>query len=157
MLGFAEGLRRYAGLPRAERRLFLEAVMWLGLFRVILLTVPFRRIAPSLGTHMTETPSREDGGERRQLAREIAQAVNRASRYVPWQAKCLVQAMAGKKMLKRRGVISTLYLGLAKGEDQGLQAHAWLRCDNSIILGGGGLQRFSVVSTFGSDSHGPEK
>lgn len=155
--GFARGWRRFAGLSRAERRLFLEAVMWLGIFRAALLAVPFRLLAPSLGAHMVETPSREEGGERRKLAGAVAQAVHRASRHVPWAAKCLVQAMAGKKMLRRRGVESTLYLGLAKRADQGLQAHAWLRCGGQIILGGGGLQRFAVVSTFGPETYGPKR
>jgi hypothetical protein len=155
--GFADGWRRFAGLSRAERRLFLEAILWLGFFRAVLLAVPFRWIAPNLGAHMAETPSRDEGGERGQLAKEVAQAVSRASRQVPWAAKCLVQAMAGKKMLQRRGIASTLYLGLAKSPDQDLQAHAWLRCGDQIILGGGGLQRFAVVSTFGPDAHGPKR
>jgi hypothetical protein len=106
---------------------------------------------------MAETPSREEGGERRKLAGEVAQAVHRASRHVPWAAKCLVQAMAGKKMLERRGIASTLYLGLAKSPDQGLQAHAWLRCGSQIILGGGGLERFAVVAAFGPDGPGPRR
>jgi hypothetical protein len=154
--GFSKGWRRFAGLPPAERRVFLEAVMWLGLFRAAILVIPFRVIAPYLGTHMAETP-REASEDGRQSAREVAQAVRRASRYVPWQAKCLVQAMAGKQMLQRRGFASTLYLGLAKKADQGLQAHAWLRCGSGIILGGGGLQHFSVVSTFGNGSQDPKR
>jgi Transglutaminase-like superfamily len=152
--GFPEGFRRLAELSRAERRLFLAAVMWLGIFRAAILAIPFRRIAPHLGAHMTETPSREEGGERGQLAREVAQAVRRASRHVPWEAKCLVQALAGKKMLKSRGIASTLYLGLDKTADQDLLAHAWLRCGDQIILGDSGIQRFAVVSTFGHDSPG---
>lgn len=155
--GFAAGWRRFAGLSRAERRFFLEAVAWLGIFRAAILVIPFRRLAPSLGAHMAETPSREEGGERRKLAGEVAQAVHRASRHVPWASKCLVQAMAGKKMLRRRGVESTLYLGLAKSPDQDLQAHAWLRCGDRVILGGGGLQRFAVVATFGPDGPGPRR
>lgn len=51
-------------------------------------------------------------------------------------------------MLRRRQIPSTLYLGVAKKEDGDLNAHAWLRTGDAIILGGGGLERFSVVSTF---------
>jgi hypothetical protein len=154
--GLGAGWRRFTRLSRTERRLFLEAVLWLGIFRAALLAVPFRRLAPHLGVHMTETPSGAESSDRLMMAREVAGAVNRASRQVPWAAKCLVQALAGKKMLQRRGVASTLYLGLAKGADQDLQAHAWLRCGDQIILGGGGLQRFTVISTFGPDAPAPK-
>jgi hypothetical protein len=152
-----QGLYRFVGLARAERRLFLEAVIWLGLFRAVLVSVPFRGIAPHLGAHMAETPSGEEMPEKQRLAKEVARAVSRADRHVPWEAKCLVQAMAGKKMLKRRGIETTLYLGLAKNEEAGLQAHAWLRCGDKILLGAGGLKGFAVVSTFGNIRHDPKK
>jgi hypothetical protein len=156
--GISHGLCRFARLSRSERRLFLEAVMWLGLFRAVLLSMPFRRIASHLGAHMAQTPPRAGTPETRRIAKEVARAVSRASRHVPWEAKCLVQAMVGKKMLKRRGFESTLYLGLAKKKaDQGLQAHAWLRCGDQIILGGGRLKDFAVVATFGNICHGPKR
>ncbi len=68
--------------------------------------------------------------------------------HLPWECKCLAQAISGKMMLRRRQTPSTLYLGVAKKEDGDLNAHAWLRAGESIILGGGGLERFAVVSTF---------
>jgi hypothetical protein len=155
--GYLQGLHRFVGLSRAERRLFLEAVMWLGIFRTVILLIPFRRIAPRLGAHMAETPLRDDVPEKRQLAKDVAMAVIRASRHVPWDAKCLVQAMAGKKMLKRKGIQSTLYLGLARKADHDMQAHAWLRCGERIILGGRGLKHFAVVAAFGNSCHDSEK
>jgi hypothetical protein len=154
--GFWQGLHRFAELSGSERRLFLEAVIWLGLFRVVLLSVPFRRIAPHLGALMTETTRSELPPGFLHAVQAVGRAVDRASRHVPWEAKCLVQAMAGKKMLKRRGVESTLYLGLAKKAEAGLQAHAWLRCGDKILLGGG-LKGFAVVSTFGAIRHDPKK
>lgn len=158
--GFFQGVRRLVGFSRKERRLFLESLLWGGLFRLIILLVPFRRIAPRLGVHMVETPSDELSPERLLLAREVAIAIGRASRHVPWEAKCLVQAMTGKKMLRRRGIETTLYLGVAKKDGEGkegLQAHAWLRCGDKVILGGGGLKAFTVVSTFGGKTHGSRK
>lgn len=154
---FFQGMYRFAGLSRAERHLCMEAVVWLGLFQASLLLISFRRIAPYLGAHMAETPSREESPENREVAKDVALAVARASRRVPWKARCLVQAMAGKQMLNRRGIDTTLYLGLAKNANQSLQAHAWLRCGHKIILGGGGLKKFAIVSTFGCIGHDPKK
>jgi hypothetical protein len=81
----------------------------------------------------------------------VSQAVVRAARNLPWECKCLVQAMAGKAMLRLRGVSSTLYLGLAKGENEQLCAHAWLRCGNIILTGGRVNGQFTVVSFFGDE------
>ena len=38
------------------------------------------------------------------------------SRYTFWESQCLVKAIAGMKMLERRHIESTLYLGTAKDE-----------------------------------------
>ena len=43
---------------------------------------------------------------------------------------------------------TTFWLGISKKEDGDLNAHAWLRAGDIIILGGDGLERFAVVSTF---------
>ena len=59
------------------------------------------------------------------------------SSHLPRECKCLAQAISGKRML-----------GVSKKEDGDLNAHAWLRAGDIIILGGGGLERFAVVSTF---------
>jgi hypothetical protein len=74
-----------------------------------------------------------------------------ASRHLPWNCTCLVQAMAGKAMLKRRGVPSTLYLGVAKDGETRLQAHAWLRCGARILTGWQEMERFKVIGTFAED------
>jgi hypothetical protein len=62
-------------------------------------------------------------------------------------ATYLVQALAAKIMLTRRGICSTLYLGAAKA-GEGLAAHAWLRSGSVIVTGGPGRERFTVISTF---------
>ena len=71
------------------------------------------------------------------------------ARNLPWECQCLVQAVAGKAMLRRRSMPTTLYLGVAKDENARLCAHAWLRCGDVIVTGREGADRFSVVSTFG--------
>ena len=57
-------------------------------------------------------------------------------------------AMAGKKILDRRGIPSTLYLGLAKDEECGLKAHAWLRTGPMIVTGAEVRQDYHVINSF---------
>ena len=145
--------KKFRKLPRTEKMLLMEAFYRLLTARLAILIFPFRKIAPRLGVHMQETPTAEQPQYTRILL-QIRQAVRRASRYTPWESACLVQAIAGKRMLKRRNIPSTLYLGLTKSEKEKekkkLKAHAWLRSGNIILLGqkGFNLSAFTVVSTF---------
>jgi hypothetical protein len=143
-------LRKFLGLTPAHRRLLLEAAVWLGVARLAILTLPFRRIAPYLGRHMAQSPHGLES-QRQDLVERTSWAVQTASRHLPWECTCLAQAMAGKAMLKRRGVPSTLYLGLAKAGEAQLQAHAWLRCGERILTGWQGMGEFAVIATFAED------
>jgi len=139
--------RRFFKKPFSEKTLYVEAAFWLGISRLALRVMPFKRIAPMLGTHMAGSAENDVHGDR-ETELSIARAILTMSRYLPWECKCLVQAISGKMMLRRRKISSTLYLGVAKKEDGDVNAHAWLRVGTTVIIGGGGLERFAVVSTF---------
>jgi hypothetical protein len=134
---------------RFEKMLLLEAFFLLGLARVLVLTIPFRWLARTVGQHMQESAP-EAAAADLQLAGLIGQAVRSAAGNTPWESVCLPQAIAGQWMLKQRGIAATLYLGVAKADDkpEQLAAHAWLRCGDQILTGGSGHKQFTVVSTF---------
>ena len=140
-------IKKFFNKPLTDQSLYLEAAFWLGMSRLAILIMPFRWIAPFLGTHMASSDENDKDGDRRTEV-SVSRAILTMSRYLPWESKCLVQAISGKMLLRRRKISSTLYLGVAKKEDGDLNAHAWLRAGATIILGGGGLERFAVVSTF---------
>jgi len=133
--------------PITDQTLYLETTFWLGISRLAILILPFRWIAPFLGQHMASSDGNNENRDR-QTVISVSRAIRTMSRHLPWECKCFVQAISGKMMLRTRQIPSTLYLGVAKKEDGDLNAHAWLRAGDIIILGGGGLERFAVVSTF---------
>ena len=133
--------------PAALQVLYLEATFWLGISRLAILILPFRWIVPFLGTHMASSDENDENGDRKTKV-SVARAILTMTCHLPWECKCLVQAISGKMMLSRRKIPSTLYLGVSKKDNGDLNAHAWLRAGDIIILGGGGLERFAVVSTF---------
>jgi hypothetical protein len=133
-------------LSGREQRLFLEACFWLGLARLAILLLPFRRIAPLLGRHMHESPHSDTADH--VLIDAISWAVRNAGSHMPWECKCLCQAIAAKAMLRLRGIRSTLYLGVAKDRSREIRAHAWLRCGKTILTGRRGMKRFTVVASF---------
>ncbi|WP_459866113.1 lasso peptide biosynthesis B2 protein [Endothiovibrio diazotrophicus] len=138
-------LQRFLARSAEERWLLLEAAGWLAISRLAVRWLPFRWIAPRLGRHMAATPDTAEG-EDEALLRQVAWAVAAAARHVPWEAVCLPRAMAAKAMLRRRGVASTLYLGVAGGTE--MAAHAWLRAGSRVVTGDGSLGRYTVVSRF---------
>ena len=52
------------------------------------------------------------------------------------------------RMLEKRGIESTLYLGTARDESGKMIAHAWLRSGPYYITGSEGMERFTVVGKF---------
>jgi hypothetical protein len=135
--------------PWRQRLLLSEALTCLGLTRVATLLLPFRWLIPLLGRQQYETPT-ADTPSCLPTLRAVARAIAAASRHAPWENACLVQAVTAKLMLKRRGIPSTLYLGVAR-EDDRLTAHAWLRSGSVVLTGDAGRQRFTVISTFGEE------
>jgi hypothetical protein len=120
--------------------------------RLALLMLPFGRVAPLLGRRMAESPSVTMPPAQHAQAQRLGWAVRTMSRYVPWECACLAQALAGKMMLRRRRLPSTLYLGVARQGTTALAAHAWLRCGTLILTGASGHQQFTVVATFAEAS-----
>ncbi|MNR36049.1 hypothetical protein D3C85_1539370 [compost metagenome] len=70
------------------------------------------------------------------------------SKYTIWDSKCLVRAIAAMKMLHRRQIDSTLYLGTTRDESKKMIAHAWLRSGRYYVTGKEEMERFTVVGKF---------
>ncbi len=140
-------LGKFFQLSNYDRWLFLEATFWLAIARLSILILPFRWIAPFLGKHMAESPQSMEPnfGD---FAEQASWAVQTAGRHLPWECKCLTQAIAGKGIFRLRGIPSTLYLGLGKDGGEKLKAHAWLRSGDVIVTGRGSMILFTIVSSF---------
>jgi transglutaminase superfamily protein len=126
--------------------LFAEAMVRLGMARLMVAVLPFRFLAKRLGEHERETTHEDDPASQATI-RRVRWAILAACRRAPWRCKCLEQSIAAKRMLRARGVATTLYLGVAR--PGAIEAHAWLRCGSVFVCGGDGASRFAVVSCFG--------
>ncbi|PEA53601.1 stage V sporulation protein S [Bacillus pseudomycoides] len=145
-MNIVKRLRIFLALNTKTKLLFLEAFILLGWAR-ILKSVPFSKVAPSLGDHMNETPFTH-GELHKETLKSVSQAIHIMSRYTFWESQCLVKAIAGMKMLEKRQIESTLYLGTAKDDSGKLIAHAWLRSGPFYVTGAEGMEKFTVVGTF---------
>ena len=71
----------------------------------------------------------------RQDPQELAYLVGLASRYHILNPTCLEKALILYGLLRRRGIEAHLRIGTMLNE-AGLQAHAWIECQDRVILGG---------------------
>jgi hypothetical protein len=133
-------------LDKKTMLLFLEAFFYLGWAR-ILISVPFSKVATSLGAQMEETTYAQHERKKAELIK-VHDAIQIISQHTFWESKCLVRAIAALKMLERRQIESTLYLGTTRDGAGRMIAHAWLRSGPFYITGEEGMERFAVVGKF---------
>ena len=81
-----------------------------------------------------------------------AQIVGKVCDKTPWESKCLVRALAAQRLLCRRGLSSTLYLGCGMEEGK-MVAHAWLRFGEMYVTGGDG-GGYTTVARFCKEASG---
>jgi len=122
----------FARLPSVDQRLLIQASLLLSVIAVGLRVLPFR-ILQRFIARLTSAPTPSDIADDRSIDR-LVWAVKTTSRYVPGTT-CLVQAMASKVLLARRGYPTRLRIGVTRGEGRTFQAHAWLEREGVIIFG----------------------
>ena len=130
-----------------RRWLLCHAMVAVLLASIATRCLHFSRVARWLGTCGGETGDQSKSQSDR-LATDIGWAVCAVAKRVPWEAKCLTQAIAATLLNRLHGVSSTLYLGMIFSPAEVMQAHAWVRCGRRIITGSAGHHRFTVVGTF---------
>ena len=109
-------------LPRSDRWLFLETAFLVWTVRLGLWLLPFQALRRFLGRMGRATPKPQD--ESRDFIKRANRAVRVTSRLVPG-ATCLTQALATQVLASRHGYEARLYIGVAKNEEERLEAHAW--------------------------------
>ena len=139
----------FSKLNKKTKLLLIEAFIQLGWARY-LKSIPFSKVVPTLGEQMKETSFSLVSSNKENLA-SVSKAIQMMSGYTLWESQCLVKAIAGMKMLEKRNIESTLYLGTAKDENGDLIAHAWLRSGPFYISGAEVMERFTVVAKFAKE------
>ncbi len=126
--------RRALRLPRERWRHFGRAVIELALARL--------RLGADHKEHLLNAktsrraPIARLSSAQAQLVEQVAFAIPRVAHRVPWRADCLVQALAGERWLRRRGVAAQIVIGVRKDDLGALDAHAWLEAGGHVVTGG---------------------
>lgn len=132
---------RYNG----EKWMTITVYLYVAYYRLCLLFVPMPRIEKMIGVRGAESEA-EETLENIKLAKLVGFHVNRVTAHLPLKRKCFVRALSARKILMKKGVNTTLYLGVGK-EDGNMVAHAWLRCGQLYVTGGNG-DGYAMVAKF---------
>lgn len=129
--------------------LFLEAWIFLALSRLLLLLIPFKKLAPLLGKAVFESNTKEASVIQLITLNQISIAIARGCHYSFWRTKCFEQGLSAKMMLRRRGLTGIIYFGVNKNKDtKNMNAHAWVLSNGIIVTGGKNLEQYTVISSF---------
>ncbi|WP_417788613.1 lasso peptide biosynthesis B2 protein [Terasakiella pusilla] len=153
-------IRDFLTEPAQDKALLIQATCLLLFSHFALKLVPFRFFSSWLGapvaihTRISPSPPSE------QIIK-IARSVRRANYHLPFEVKCLPQAMTAHKMLRTRKIESVLCFGVKHGEDTGsapplteksfaspFKAHAWVEVHSTPVIGGEIIDQFTKISSF---------
>jgi len=143
-------LSTFVRLSLRMKILVIVSFAVLGIMRLLMILLPFRRLTALMGKAHQESPYSLDPASQI-LAQEVGFAINIVSNHTPWKSECLVKALAAQFILKVLNISSTLYLGVSKDDSNHLTAHAWVRSGNQIITGAFEYEdQFKCVDFFAS-------
>lgn len=129
--------------------LHIQALPMLTCSRILILLVPFKRMASVLGQLNYVTSPEGNGVTDYDQVKRTGTILSALSQYLPWRSLCFEQALAGMMLLRCKGISSTIYFGVYQSKNS-IEAHAWLRSGDRIVTGARGRERFTVVFTVAS-------
>ncbi|MFB2895111.1 lasso peptide biosynthesis B2 protein [Aerosakkonemataceae cyanobacterium BLCC-F50] len=94
--------------------------------------LPFQAWQP-LVRRMTQIPTKLQQTEQ-DCVKKVVWAVTVASWYMPG-AKCLARSLTTQVLLAQQGHRTDLCIGVTKGKEGQLKAHAWVESQGQIVIG----------------------
>jgi hypothetical protein len=134
-------LGKFGQLPAADQWLVVRAAFWLGIARIRLVITPFRRLSEGLARDSDVSCNEVDP----KYVERVGYAVRAAANSVPWRSDCFPQAVAARTLLSGKGYNTVIHLGVEKDGEGDLAGHAWLTCGETVVTGGGDLDRYTEM------------
>lgn len=126
--------------------LLVEASILLGVSCLAVKLAPMRWWSTFLGKQDRSQASALSD-DQLPAVRNICSAVSAVVRRSPLRLVCLPQSVARHCMLRRRGIESTLYIGMRPGTPGGMDVHAWTAVGRTVVPAED-VSSYSVVSAF---------
>ncbi|WP_447045809.1 lasso peptide biosynthesis B2 protein [Vreelandella sp. H-I2] len=136
--------------PAFTKIWFVPVWLMLGISRLLIITITFRRLAPYLGkpvglcaySHLLTSKQEAQ-------AIDIARVIRLTARYCPWVANCFPQAITARILLGLYRIPYSLYFGLCRDPDtHEFKAHAWVTAGRIPVSGGQSFQFYTIVGCY---------
>ena len=137
-------LKSFCRIPFAEKKIVIEVVLLL-LFGRILLLLPYKYMKGFLGGY---NKTCEGGPADIKESRKISMYIRHIGNRLPWKCSCLVNALAAKIMLRKRGIPATVYFGMTRGNEKELITHAWVKSGDFLVTGRDEEHEYKTVGYF---------
>lgn len=133
-----------------RKKITLQVYLYSAIYRFCVKFVPAKKLERRMGIRGEESEP-EETVENLRYAGMVGMHVNRVTTHTPWESLCLVRALTAKKLLSKKKIPCTLYLGVGKDKEKNdkMIAHAWLRCGQMYVTGGNG-EGYAMVAKFRS-------
>lgn len=133
-----------------------EAISRVSFAWVIVRLLPYKLWRRRLGVlsplRASDEVAQPVKGEQQQLARDVAWAHGVIERSFGSLFTCLMLALSARDMLARRGLASTIILGVERhtrgNREKRMGAHAWVKLGDCYIVGKEGSERFTPVAAY---------
>ncbi len=122
-------IRKFLRLPWKLKLLLSEAIITLFFSQLTLFLLPVGEILKKSSSRGTM-----NGPDYLNDLAAIKWALYNASRVCYRKNKCLVQCIAGKRMLARRGIESKIFMGVRHNDEKLIIAHAWLKAGDFEVV-----------------------
>ncbi|MEH2154982.1 lasso peptide biosynthesis B2 protein [Nostoc sp.] len=142
-------LSKFVKLADREKQLLTNTFLLLILVRLGLWLLSFKTLQQLLSSISNAKPKYQ---EKHHISIDkIIWAVEVSSHYMPG-VKCLARALTCQVFMSRHGYTSNLCIGVAKGEEGELKAHAWLENQGQVVIGNvTNLSNFSQLASFAKE------
>lgn len=145
-------LRRFFRLRIRSKLLIIESAFYLLEAMFLVKFIPFRWWSRFLGEKLEGTTPIITTSSNYQSIQRVKKAILAVNFAFGDRFTCLMQAVAGKIMLNHRHIPNVLVLGVQLQRDASdqlvMKAHAWLKTDQYILLGGDIHHEYTVVTQF---------
>lgn len=149
---FLVKLGRFVRRPVFIQAWLLPVWFLLGMAKLAIFTVSFRRLLPFIGQPagaLPWVPLLSAASEAR--ARQIGEVVRTAARYTPWDSNCFPQAIVSRLLLGLYGIDYCVFFGVRRGSGQDpFDAHAWIAAGRVAVVGKRSFRDYTVVGVFAS-------
>jgi len=133
-------------MSRLSLALKIEIIYNLIVAKLNLTFYPFKKLSPKL---ISNSSLRDNLNTKEvELIKTIRKGITRISKRFPFEVSCYPQAIAAKKMLNRRHLKSTLYLGARKNANGQMEGHAWLRCSDYNVTGKLNYKTYTIINSY---------